>query len=124
MTLLLGKRKRRKELSDPDSPEGLELGNDHPDDVQARFREHFEAQFAPLDAPSPPGKQLEPVDSECSDDESESDWEGISDDEAMPANIVEYQSVELRKNEMPRVEFKSFMVRSALGTRSNRLMLL
>jgi hypothetical protein len=124
MTLLLGKRKRRKEFSDPELPDALALGDDHPDDVQARFRAHFEAQFAPLDAPSPPGKPLETADSKRSDDESESDWEGIPDDEGVAANVVEYQSVELPEDEMPRVEFKSFMVRSDRGSRSNRLMLL
>ena len=124
---MTGKRKRREELSDqishqlwePDqgtrSPDG-----DNNDQLQALFREHFEARFAPLQVeqslpPSRPNDQR--VDAEkCAYDESESEtgWGGISDDEEdekIAADIIEYQTTEARTGEkVLHGEFKSFMV--------------
>lgn len=110
MTLLLGKRKRRADILEPTPNERTNVDQDNPDNLQALFRKHFEAQFAPLDKPSQPRKPLETIDSEIIHDEPESDWEGISNDGVISANIIEYQDPELRKEEIPPEEFKSFMV--------------
>ena len=110
MALLLGKPKRRDKLSEQEPHLPVDSGEHNLDDLQALFRAHFEAQFAPLEGPTPPRQSLETTDADWSQNESESDWEGICDDEGISANIVEYQSTEARKGELPREEFKSFMV--------------
>lgn len=110
MALLTGKRKRREEVSDQESHQLLEFGPASPDNLQALFRAHFEAQFAPLEGPSSPRRPRETPEAELAHDESESDWGGISEDEGIPATLIEYKSTEPRKGEVPHGEFKSFMV--------------
>jgi hypothetical protein len=110
MILPPGKRKRRGEILDQDSNELTNVGHNNSDDLQALFRKHFETQFAPLDEPSQPSRQRKTVDSEVVHDASESDWEGIPYDGSISADIIEYQTPEPRKEEIPPEEFKSFMV--------------
>lgn len=116
MALMLGKRKRRKDLSDQESSHSLEDADEiNLDALQARLREHFEAQFAPLDELVPPNRSQAQVRGEDdSKSDVESDWRGISDDEGISPHVVEHQSTEARKGETPLGEFKSFMVWSHL----------
>lgn len=128
-----GKRKRREELSDQTTHQ---LGEPHQrsrppnnddDQVQALFRKHFEAQFAPLEVESslPPSRRNDDderanvkarafIGSSELEPESDTGWEGISDEEVEKkgaANIVEYQSREARTGEnLLHGEFKKYMV--------------
>ena len=124
MTLTTGKRKRRESLSDQESHQISESDQNHSDNLQALFRKHFEVQFAPLELPSPPSRPLEIIDSERAHDESESDWDGISDDGGITTNVPEYQSTELLKDEITHEEFKNFMVWTPFGTFEYPLLLL
>ncbi|KAI1648492.1 uncharacterized protein F4817DRAFT_66593 [Daldinia loculata] len=77
MATVLGKRKSRAQ-----KPESLVSQ----EEAQAIFRQHFEAQFAPLDpslAASKPTQIDEPEDLRSdSDDASEDSWDGVSDSES------------------------------------------
>lgn len=124
--LATGKRKRREELLDQHVHQLREpdQGSRSPDDdtLQALFRKHFEAQFAPLEVGS--GLLLSCQNDESlnakennydeSESEEEAEWGGISDEEGekkIAANIIEYQSTEARTGEtLLHGEFKSFMV--------------
>lgn len=123
MTITTGKRKRRESLSDQESIHLPESHQNHSDNSQALFRKHFEVQFAPLELPSPPSRPLEIIDSERAHDESESDWDGISDDGGFTTNVFEHQSTEPWKGEIPHEEFKSFMVWTPFGTLEYPLLL-
>ncbi|KAJ9642891.1 pre-rRNA processing and 40S ribosomal subunit assembly [Coniosporium tulheliwenetii] len=74
MAVTLGKRKRvgretvsRIETAPQDAPNDSDQ-----EDLQAIFRRHFEAKFKPLAAPS--------------------DWDGISEDEEAPVEIIEHST--------------------------------
>ncbi|KAF3059442.1 hypothetical protein GL218_04463 [Daldinia childiae] len=77
MAAVLGKRKSRAQKTEPSLSQ---------EEAQAIFRQHFEAQFAPLDpslTPSKPTHIDEPEDLRSdSDDASEDSWDGVSDSES------------------------------------------
>lgn len=126
-----GKRKRREELSDQtshplgESSQTSRSPKNHNDDekLQALFREHFEARFAPLEVGTslPPSRRNDDERANVkkrADDEFESEsevgWGGISDEEGekkIAASVIEYQDTEARTGEkVLQGEFKSFMV--------------
>ncbi|KAI8958972.1 hypothetical protein F5Y11DRAFT_19137 [Daldinia sp. FL1419] len=76
MATALGKRKSRTQKAESSVSQ---------EEAQAIFRQHFEAQFAPLESShvSKPAQVDEPEDLRSdSDDDSEGSWDGISDDES------------------------------------------
>ncbi|KAJ9662959.1 pre-rRNA processing and 40S ribosomal subunit assembly [Coniosporium apollinis] len=93
MAVTLGKRKRvgretvsRIETAPQDAPNDSDQ-----EDLQAIFRRHFEAKFKPLAAPAKPKKEaVDHIAEELT--EGESDWDGISEDEEAPVEIIEHST--------------------------------
>lgn len=112
---MMGKRKSRKQVFDlnDDDDQGSTSEDQHSHRLQARFRQHFEASFQPLEKVRQPAIRHDIVESRPTDEGVESDWEGIVDEEQVKAQIVMYQDPH---NSKPRTgnEFKNFMVTSAL----------
>lgn len=116
MTLLLGKRKRRTDIDRKDNAICILSDNEASDNLQALFRQHFEAQFKPLDIAHTPQSKHELEESQVRTNDSESDWEGLSDEEKVEIHFIQSSKANRQKYEMSNDEFKSFMV---LGTNSS-----
>ncbi|KAF1813364.1 hypothetical protein P152DRAFT_434380 [Eremomyces bilateralis CBS 781.70] len=92
---MLGKRKRRS--PEKDARDGSESGSE--EDVREVFRRHFEARFKALpEAVSKERKQDDLSESEGDQDDSagedgEDDWEGLSDDDTAPVEVVDHAEV-------------------------------
>ncbi|KAI4654684.1 uncharacterized protein J4E79_008560 [Alternaria viburni] len=113
MAPVLGKRKRvtRKELEQPSrspSPSSGSGDDSGAEDLQAIFRRAFEAKFKPLPV-EPKKAKIEdaPVEDEA-EEEEESDWSGISDNEN-DVEVIEYQDPTRELDETERAEMKAFM---------------
>ncbi|KAF3347678.1 Polyadenylation factor subunit 2 [Verticillium dahliae VDG2] len=105
MPSVLGKRKSRKAQEPAISEE----------EAQAIFRRHFEAQFAPLPETKKP-KVAEPEAEEVLEDDAEvdSDWDGVSADEAEQAiEVVDHTDSKPHDPTagMTKRQLKAFMVR-------------
>lgn len=103
---MLGKRKSRKDLFDSND-QGSTSEAEH---SQALFRQHFEASFKPLESVRQPTISHEIARSHFTEDKVESDWEGISDEDHVKAQVVAYQNLDDLKPSVGTDEFKSFMV--------------
>ena len=81
-------------------------------DLQALFRQHFESRFKPLNGLPFPRLKRQNADEESSEDQSESDWEGLSDKgDGKQIEIVEHTTFTgVGRVEVPREELKTFMV--------------
>ena len=96
--------KRKRVVHETFEPEDSE-------DVQAVFRRAFEAQFMPLAAES---KRLKVVQDALEDDgdddvESQSEWSGISEDEAHDVHVIEYRDPQREQDGMDKAQRKAFM---------------
>lgn len=109
---MLGKRKRREQVFAIESDERLTLDAKESSQLQALFRQHFETSFEPLDEICYASGKQEVVDAES--DVTESEWEGISDEEQVKTQIIEFHGSQISKTNTSRDEFKTFMVRFPL----------
>ena len=107
---MLGKRKRRKSLFNSNDDKGSISEDEHSHNLQALFRQHFEASFKPLESVCQSAISHEVAGSRPTEDKVESDWEGISDEEHAEAQVVAYQNPDNLKPSLGTDEFKSFMV--------------
>ncbi|KAL8634064.1 hypothetical protein Q9189_000310 [Teloschistes chrysophthalmus] len=109
MTVVVGKRKRRKEVevsSPHDSPEAC-----HADEqLQSILRQHFETKFEPL-ASFEPLVAPELSNEEGSNiEDDDADWTGFSGDEdGVSTVVVDYRGRDREKTDISREEAKSFM---------------
>ena len=109
-----GKRKRRVDLDNEDSLK-LALSAEPPSNrLQELLKLHFETQFEPLpaleDALVPPEVPEEPADS---DDASDADWEGLSDEEFDAIEVVHSALQSKCDASLNAHELKTFMVRGS-----------
>lgn len=111
---MLGKRKRREQFFAIESDERLTLEGKESSQLQALFRQHFETSFEPLDEICYASSKQEAVDAES--DVTESEWEGISDEEQVKTQIIEFHGSQISKMNISRDELKTFMVRFPLQT--------
>lgn len=89
--------------------------DDAPDEdshLQALFRQHFESRFKPLEGLPSPRLKRSNADEESPEDQSESDWEGLSDvEDGKQVEVVEHTlSTGDKRAEVPKEELKTFMV--------------
>lgn len=110
MTLLLGKRKRRTDIDRNDNATCILSDNEASGSLQALFRQHFEAQFKPLDIAHTPQSKHELEESHVRNNDSESDWEGLSDEERVETHFIQSSEANRQNFEISNDEFKSFMV--------------
>ena len=105
----LGKRKRRDQVGDPD---GVEDHRPHEDnaDLQALFRQHFEAKFRPLESMNLPVQEQRLAGSPPAGEDESSDWEGLPEDEGHGPKIIEHNVSLASSDGVPTEELKSFMV--------------
>lgn len=108
---MLGKRKRRGQILATKSDESPKLDGKESSKLQALFRQHFEASFEPLDKFCLSNKQ-EAI--EAQPDFTESEWGGISDEEQVNTQIIEFHASEMSKTNISKDELKTFMVRFPL----------
>lgn len=107
---MLGKRKRRKSLFNSNDDKVSISEDEHSHNLQALFRQHFEVSFKPLESVRQPATSHEVAGSRPTEDMFESDWEGISDEEHVEAQVVAYQKPDILEPSLGTEEFKSFMV--------------
>ena len=104
MAVTLGKRKRR-EVTGNDG----ESSDSSDTDARALFQRAFEAKFKPLKVEpvkAPHAPEVEGVDA---GDDSESDWNGLSDSEGA-VEVIELGPSDGIKDELARLDMKAFMV--------------
>ena len=106
---ILGKRKLRNRILDLNSETGSTLDEEDSKRLQAPFRQHFEASFKPLDIRQTLDNHNN-VECQRTEEEVESDWEGISDNDQVEAHVIRHQSSQTLKPAIPREEYKTFMV--------------
>ncbi|KAL9124365.1 MAG: hypothetical protein Q9217_006298 [Psora testacea] len=105
MAPVLGKRKRRKRLTDDTS-----VFSPLPDcQAQALLKQHFEATFEPLPVLENVLSALPQNEDESDQHLEGSDWEGISDGERDHAKLVQYTTSKSAKAEVSKNEMKAFM---------------
>ena len=107
MAPALGKRKRRTDLETDDTSNQV---NDSSADAQDLLRQHFEKNFEPLSDSVARSQLVYNIDSEPSEEELESDWDGFSDNGETTAEIVHHATSTLSKPDISKDEFKVFMV--------------
>lgn len=110
MAPTLGKRKRKtEERTKVNRESSSESSIIEEEDAQAIFRRHFEAQFKPLPIVAKPA--VEQIKNDDEDDNEESDWDGISDEEVASGKVevIEHTAKESRSI-LSKMELKSFMV--------------
>ena len=110
MALKLGKRKRREELIDEDVTPGQLLDKDTAGEMHNVLRRHFEAAFEPLAEHHALPAAATIIDSDSSEVESGSDWDGISEGQSDNAEIIDHAKSGLSKAEISKEEVKTFMV--------------
>lgn len=105
---MLGKRKHRGETlpTEPDKRLKLDVQASR---VQALFRQHFEATFEPLEKFCLSSSNQAAI--EVQPDITESEWEGISDEDQVKTQIIEFHGSEISKTNISKDELKTFMVR-------------
>lgn len=104
---MLGKRKRREQIGFRDSFKDTSADGTAAE-LQARFQEHFEAKFRPLEGLSFFSKDAH--DEEPGMTLQESDWEGLSDKESTHnPRIIEHQHLQAAETDIPKDEVKAFM---------------
>ncbi|KAL9101085.1 MAG: hypothetical protein Q9187_009284, partial [Circinaria calcarea] len=107
MKVILGKRKRRDQL---DNHATEQVGNTD-EQLQALFRQHFEAQFRPLEGP-PSKETKEPTpDLTGAEDSEDSEWTGLPDGESdIDIEVIEHTaSSGAKRAAVPRDELRTFM---------------
>lgn len=107
---VLGKKKRRAQVLDLNHDKGTTSEDEHSYSIQALFRQHFEASFKPLESVRQPATRHEVVESQPTIDEVGTDWEGISDEEQVKAQVVVHQNPRDLESSIEKDDFKSFMV--------------
>jgi len=126
MAVMLGKRKRRVNISDS-GQQSDELGDD---DLKARFQRAFEAKFRPLEAvtsfknaASAPELRSESDSDDDHDDGEEDDdrWSGLSSENDEIVEVVRHDAVDRIDPETQRQAMRSYMVgRYRLTSTRNR----
>lgn len=117
-TQMLGRRKHRGQILATESDKRLKLDGKEPSKVQALFRQHFEATFEPLEKFCLSSSHQEAI--EIQPDLTESEWEGISDEEQVKTQIIEFHGSEMSKTDISKDELKTFMVRFPLQSCKKR----
>ncbi|KAI9864987.1 MAG: hypothetical protein M1824_004085 [Vezdaea acicularis] len=107
---ILGKRKRRQDLRDPDksSSSGNDTDDSFKETAKEALRRHFEAQFAPLAVPASNHFSSPELDASEHDDE---EFHGLSDSpEESPIDIVEHTTPSSHSPaSLPTPHLRSFM---------------
>ncbi|KAL9577659.1 MAG: hypothetical protein Q9212_006223 [Teloschistes hypoglaucus] len=109
MTVIVGKRKRRKDVessSPHGSPEACHAG----EQLQSILRRHFETKFEPLASFEPvSAPELSHQESSITADD-DTDWTGFSEDEdGVSTVVVDHRGRDREKTDISREELKSFM---------------
>lgn len=120
MAVSLGKRKRARpqEQISFEPPRKSQKDEDDTRSLQDIFRQQFESKFRPLSISktgNPAENSLEDLNSSESDDDEE-EWEGFSEDEKPPVEVVEHTDTSSRRQiqaGLHRKELKAFMVSSS-----------
>ncbi|KAI9844330.1 MAG: hypothetical protein M1837_005634 [Sclerophora amabilis] len=108
---MIGKRKRRAPQTAGEIRPAIDsTANGGQQDPSAVFRQHFEAQFEPLENQQRTQKEVEEVEDWSSADE-ETDWSGLSDqNEEKIIEVVDHtKSARLEKDELSKQASKAFM---------------
>ena len=112
MAPVLGKRKRRDQITIDERNQPSAVDNES--NLQALFQQHFESTFEPLPSSVVRSQIANNVDTQRSDEEVESDWDGFSDSGEEHAEVVQCAGSALSEADISRDEFKTFMVRTQI----------
>ena len=106
----LGKRKRRSAVGDAEYEQAESIKTGDAERLQALLKQHFEDQFEPLQGTNP--LQAVPLEGEddLTDTDSESDWEGLSEDARPQPELVYHATAKTPRPDMSKAELKTFMV--------------
>ena len=109
MASALGKRKRRDQITDLEV-DHISTSDDNNANLQALFRQHFESTFEPLPGSVTPPSLVHSIETQQSDGEPESDWNGFSDHDEECAKTVLCTSSAPSKADISKDELRKFMV--------------
>lgn len=110
MTVMLGKRKRRKDVIGPNLEESPNAPG-HDEQLQSLLRQHFETKFEPLESYGPLPAPEPFVEEDDDFDASDTDWTGLSgDEEGSNAVVIDYQKQAKTIPDMSKDDMKVFMV--------------
>jgi len=112
MAPVLGKRKRRDQTDDLGENSGLTTDKVKPDRLQALFRQHFESSFEPLEGLASPSDHIKDNETAKGLVGSESDWDGLSEDdeEGKSPVAVQCSTRQSSRADVSKEELKTFMV--------------
>lgn len=116
MAPALGKRKRRDRIADAvDDVGGSSYDNTTMEDkLQVILKQHFEVNFEPIEGLVPPKIIPGAIKESRSDPETESDWDGLSDeDDDNVTEVVHYSTPRSAKIDGPQEDLRTFMVRDS-----------
>ena len=119
MALLSGRRKRRNDIN-LQNQTGSASETSQTGEFDQLFRQHFEAQFNPLEISRRRQGESTPEAVLHISDEAESDWEGLSDGDRDEPPIVHHLQSDYTTVDVPNGDFKGFMVHSALSQSLSR----
>lgn len=112
MAVTLGKRKRRADAESGSSARRSRSESDEDDDTaRALFQRAFEAKFKPLEKSTRPVSDDEDdeEDGQSGEEDAESDWSGVSDEENA-VEVVEHSQPEFNRDDEGNSGKKAFMV--------------
>ena len=110
MAPIIGKRKRRERVPSPSDVSASPKDDKDSPEVQSLFRQHFEANFEPLEEPHLPHPSRRDNVPDVDLHEQTSDWEGLSDSENDHVEVVDHAMPKPSMVELVKEDFKSFMV--------------
>lgn len=118
MALTLGKRKRRTEVTREEPPAKVGSGSESEDDDTARalFQRAFEAKFQPLEIKKIESHDENEADESDDDEDLESDWDGLSEDEDA-IEVIEHSQPNVNSDDEIDPGKRAFMVWKDLTAR-------
>ena len=116
---MLGKRKRRAQVGSRNSSTDTSADEIAAAELQARFQQHFEAKFRPLEGLSLSSKDAQ--DEEPRINFLEADWEGLPDEDFTHSpRVIEHQHLQAVETDIPKDEAKAFMAWTPLSAGADK----
>ena len=111
---MLGKRKRREQFGSRNSSTDTNADEIAAAELQARFQQHFEAKFRPLERIYSLSKDAQVEEPQIRF--LDSDWEGLPDENSTHSpRIIEHQHPQAAETDIPKDEAKAFMAWTPLS---------
>ncbi|KAI4242184.1 MAG: hypothetical protein LQ352_007286 [Teloschistes flavicans] len=109
MTIIVGKRKRRKDV-EANHPLGSPKAHHADEQLQSLLRQHFETKFEPLVSLEPMTAPSPSYQEDFNTEDDDTDWTGFSGDgDGVSTVVVDHHGLDPNKTDISREEVKFFM---------------